>query len=131
MKTDTQSLNKIRKIFKDRWDIDLHWYSDIYSRTDGFFTWNDKDYEVEVKCRRCKSDTYPTIIINKDKYDVLKNGGILICLYDDKWGVCKDVKKALLKYTAIYCNHCTDFPSNPEWGMKAELDINEFNWYEY
>lgn len=131
-KTDSVSLKKLKKLFKERFNIDLYWYKDVFSRTDGWFTWNDKEYQVEVKCRRINSEEYPTAILNKEKYDVLvDNKALLVYMYNDKWGICKDVTKAFLKETPIYCSHKTDWTSNMQWEDKVELDLNKFKWYEY
>lgn len=132
MKTDSQSLNQLTDIFLQRWGIQLNTYKDEFHRTDCYFTYNEKDWEVEVKKRRFNKNTYPTAIINTDKFiELCKRNAILVCMYNDCWGICKDVRKAFIKETKIFCNHCTDFPSNPEWGSKVELDLNAFKWYNY
>ena len=131
-KTDSASLSLLADMFMKRWGIKLNTYDFIYNRTDCWFDWNDKTYEVEVKRRRFNKNTYPTAIINTDKYvELCKRNAILICMYNDCWGICKNVRKAFVRETKIYCNHCTDFPSNPEWGSKVELNLNCFEWYDY
>lgn len=131
-KTDSASLSLLADMFMKRWGIKLNTYDFIYNRTDCWFDWNDKTYEVEVKRRRFNSDKYPTTIINLDKYvELCKRNAILICMYNDCWGICKNVRKAFVRETKIYCNHCTDFPSNPEWGSKVELSLDCFKWYDY
>lgn len=131
-KTDSASLSLLADMFMKRWGIKLNTYDFIYNRTDCWFDWNDKTYEVEVKRRRFNKNTYPTAIINTDKYvELCKRNAILICMYNDCWGICKNVRKAFVRETKIYCNHCTDFPSDPEWGSKVELNLNCFEWYDY
>lgn len=131
-KTDSASLSLLADMFMKRWGIKLNTYDFIYNRTDCWFDWNDKTYEVEVKRRRFNKNTYPTAIINTDKYvELCKRNAILICMYNDCWGICKNVRKAFVRETKIYCNHCTDFPSNPEWGSKVELSLDCFKWYDY
>lgn len=131
-KTDTKSLDTLKEMFLNRWGIKLHIYDDIYNRTDCWFDWKDKSYDVEVKRRRFNKNTYPTAIINTDKYvELCKRNAILVCMYNDCWGICKNVRKAFVRETKIYCNHCTDFPSNPEWGSKVELSLDCFEWYDY
>lgn len=131
-KTDTASLNTVSKLFKNHWGIDVEWSKDIYSRMDGSFKWKDKEHLLEVKCRRFEKDKYPTTIIDYGKYQQLvDNQAVLVVLFDDCWGICKDVKRAFLKETEIYCRRCTDFPSESRWSSKVELDLNEFQWFEY
>lgn len=131
-KTDNESLALLARMFKAKWGITLNTYEDLYSRTDCWFEWDTKSYDVEVKRRRFNSDKYPTTIINYDKYkELVKKGAILVVMFDDKWGILKNVRKAFVRETKIYCNHCTDFPSYPEWGSKVELNLNSFKWYDY
>lgn len=132
MKTDLKSLEQLQEIFKTRWGIDLHIYEDQFHRTDLYFDWKGNRFDIEVKRRRFKKDTYPTTIINSEKFvELCKRDAILVCMYSDCWGICKNVRKAFVKKTMIFCNHCTDFPSIPEWGSKVELDLNAFKWYKY
>lgn len=132
MKTDLKSLEQLQQIFKDRWGITLNIYKNQYSRVDCWFEFNGKRYDIEVKKRRFNSNQYTTTIINEDKFvELCKRNAILVCMYSDCWGICKNVRKAFVKKTMIFCNHCTDFSSIPEWGSKVELDLNAFKWYKY
>lgn len=132
MKTDLESLNKLTKIFNDKWGIQLNIYKDTFHRTDMWFEWNGKTRDVEVKKRRFNSDKYPTTIINEDKFlELLKNRACLVVMFDDCWYVCKNVARAYLKTTPMYARHTTDFGGNYEWSNKVELDLNKFTKYEY
>ena len=87
---------------------------------------------MEVKRRRFKKDTYPTTIINLSKYNTLVKGNdILVIMFDDCWGICKDVKSAYLKTSPFYARSTTDFGGDYKWSDKVELDLDKFQWYEY
>lgn len=131
-KTDNESLTLLADMFQQRWGIKLHTYEDIYNRTDCWFDWKDKSYDVEVKRRRFNSDKYPTTIINLDKYkELVKRSAILICMFDDCWYVCKDVASAYIKTTSMYARHTTDWDGEYEWSYKVELNLNKFTKYDY
>lgn len=132
MKTDNESLALLARMFKAKWGIDLHTYEDIYNRTDCWFDWNDKSYDVEVKRRRFNSDKYPTTIINYEKYkELVKRGAMLVVMFDNKWGILKNVRSGYLKVTPMYARHTTDWDGQYEWSFKVELDLNAFTWYDY
>lgn len=132
MKTDRESLETLKGIFKERWDIDLNTYEDTYHRTDMWFNWNGKTRDIEVKRRRFDSNKYPTTIINLDKFKelVVKNA-LLVIMFNDCWYICKDVRKAYMQVTSMYARHTTDFGGNYEWSDKVELDLGKFIKYEY
>lgn len=131
-KTDSASLSLLADMFMKRWGIKLNTYDFIFNRTDCWFDWNDKTYEVEVKRRRFNSDKYPTTIINLDKYKELVNRkAILVVLFNDCWYICKDVASAYIKTTSMYARHTTDWAGEYEWSYKVELNLNKFTKYDY
>lgn len=132
MKTDLESLKQLTEIFNDRWGIQLNVYNDTFHRTDLWFEWNGRKRDIEVKRRRFSSNTYPTTIINEDKFiELLKKGAFLVVMFDDCWYVCKNVRNAYLKTTPMYARHTTDFGGNWEWANKVELDLTKFTKYDY
>lgn len=132
MKTDKESLEKLKSIFKERWDIDLHIYEDQFHKTDMYFEWNGRLRDIEVKKRRFNSDKYPTTIINLQKYNELVfRDAILVVMFDDCWYLCKDVRSAYVKCTEMYARWTTDFGGDYCWSAKVELDLNKFTRYEY
>lgn len=131
-KTDTASLMKLKNIMKVRWQIDLEIYEDIFSRTDAHFMWNNRDIEVEVKCRRFSSDKYPTTIINSDKYDeLLQRNAILVVMFDDCWYLFKNVKEAFCCQSMKYCRSTTDFGGRWAMSPKVELSLSKGIRYDY
>ena len=109
-KTDNKSLEQLTSIFKEKWSIDLHTYEDQYHRTDMWFDWNGQPKDIEVKRRRFLSNRYPTTIINADKFvELCKKKACLVVMFDDKWGICKNVRDAFVCCTKMYARHCTDF----------------------
>ena len=131
-KTDNESLALLARMFKAKWGITLNTYEDLYSRTDCWFEWDTKSYDVEVKRRRFNSNKYPTTIINYDKYkELVKRNAILVIMFDDCWYICKNVRKAYLKTTPMYARHTTDWVGEWEWSNKVELDLNKFDKYDY
>lgn len=131
-KTDSASLSLLADMFMKRWGIKLNTYDFIYNRTDCWFDWNDKTYEVEVKRRRFNSDKYPTTIINLDKYkELVSRKAILVVMFNDCWYVCKDVASAYIKTTSMYARHTTDWEGEYEWSYKVELNLNKFTKYDY
>lgn len=132
MKTDLKSLEQLQQIFKDRWGIQLNIYENNYSRVDCWFEFNGKKYDVEVKKRRFNSGQYPTTIINEDKFvELHKKKAILVCMFDDKFGICKNVDSAYLKTTSMLARTTTDWGGDYKWSNKVELNLTKFNWYEY
>ena len=132
MKTDLNSLQQLTEIFKDRWGIQLNVYKDTFHRTDLWFEWKGQIKDIEVKRRRFNSNTYPTTIINEDKFlELLKKKACLVVMFDDCWFVCKNVRNAYLKTTPMYARHTTDFGGNWEWANKVELDLTKFTKYDY
>ena len=131
-KTDSQSLNTLATLFKDKWNITLHTYDDIFNRTDCWFHWKDKSFEVEVKRRRFDSHKYPTTIINYEKYkELVKRKAILVVMFDDKWGILKNVRSGYLRTTPMYAKSTTDWDGEYRWSNKVELNLDSFTWYEY
>lgn len=119
-------------MFSNRWGIKLHIFDDIFNRTDCWFDWKDKTYEVEVKRRRFNSNKYPTTIINLDKYkELARRKALLVIMFDDCWYVCKDVRTAYINKTCIYARRTTDWDGAYEWSYKVELDLNKFTKYDY
>ena len=132
MKTDTKSLERLSQIFKEKWDIDLHTYEDQYHRTDMWFDWKGQPKDIEVKRRRFDREKYPTTIVDADKFvELCKKNACLVVMFNDKWGICKDVRKAFIKVTQMWARRCTDFAADYYWKNMAELDLNEFTWFEY
>lgn len=132
MKTDSESLKQLSDLFLKRWGIQLNTYEDIYHRTDMWFEWNGSKRDLEVKRRRFSSNTYPTTIINEDKFiELCKANACLVVMFDDCWYVCKNVRNAYLKTTPMYARHTTDFGGNWEWSNKIELDLSKFTKYDY
>lgn len=131
-KTDSQSLNTLATLFKDKWNITLHTYDDIFNRTDCWFDWKEQSFDVEVKRRRFDSRKYPTTIINYDKYkELVKRKAILVVMFDDKWGILKNVRSGYLRTTPMYAKSTTDWDGEYAWSYKVELNLNAFTWYEY
>lgn len=131
-KTDIKSLEQLQEIFKTKWDIDLHIYEDQFHRTDLYFDWKGNRFDIEVKRRRFKKNTYPTTIINEDKFvELCKRNAILVCMYSDCWGICKNVDSAYLKTTSMLARTTTDWGGDYKWSNKVELNLTKFNWYEY
>lgn len=127
MKTDDKNLTFIQNLFKDRFNIDIKWCKDDYSRNDGYFIFKDKTYLVECKKRNCLSNQYPTTIINKAKYDFLtSNKSILVITFKDGVYVFKSLKKAFKKHSVKYCRSTTDFAKGVwKYSEKVELDLNK------
>lgn len=126
MKTDIRSLVFIKNLFKDKYNIEIEWCKDDYSRYDGTFTWNNIAYIIEVKRRRFKSDKYPTTIINRDKFDILsKCNSILVIIFDDGVYIYKDVKRAFIKDSMKYGRSTTDFGGEYKYSLKTELSLKK------
>lgn len=131
MKTDVNSLVFVKDFFKERFNIEITWNSDQYSRADGYFNWNGVDYLIEVKRRRFNRSKYPTTIVNRDKFEFLgRNHSILVVIFDDGLWICKDVKKAFVKDDLKWGRHTTDFGGNYEYSLKTELSLKKGEWYD-
>ena len=132
MKTDRESLETLKELFKENWKIDLNIYEDQYHKTDMWFDWNGSTRDIEVKRRRFNSNKYPTTIVNLEKYyELINRKAILVVMFDDCWYICKDVKKAYVATTSMYARQTTDFGGKYRWSDKIELDLTKFARYEY
>lgn len=126
MKTDIRSLVFTKNLFKEKFNIDIEWCKDDYSRYDGTFNWKGIDYILELKRRRFKSDKYPTTIINRDKFDLLaRNNSVLVIIFDDGVYIFKDVKKAFVRDSYKYGRSATDFDGEYGYSLKTELSLNK------
>ena len=84
IKTDTESLKKLQKAFKNRYGIELHIHPDPYHRTDCSYIKDGKIVEVEVKCRRLPSTRYPDFILSRPKFEYISHtDAALAYMYDD------------------------------------------------
>lgn len=126
MKTDIRSLVFTKNLFKEKFNIDIEWCKDDYSRYDGTFNWNGIDYIIEVKRRRFNSNKYPTTIINRDKFDMLsRNNSILVIIFDDGVYIFKDIKQAFIKDSMKYGCSTTDFGGTYGYSLKIELSLKK------
>ena len=126
MKTDIRSLVFVKSLFRDKYNLNITWCKDEFSRYDGVVDINGEHYIVEVKRRRFKSDKYPTTIINREKYDILSScNSILVVIFDDCVYIFKDVKKAYIKDSMKYGRSTTDFGGSDSYSQKTELNLKK------
>lgn len=126
MKTDIRSLVFVKDVFKTKYNLNINWSKDDYSRYDGSFEYNGNTYLVEVKRRRFNSSKYKTTIINREKYDFLsRNNSILVIIFDDCLYIFKDVKKAFVRDSMKYGRITTDFGGYYGYSNKTELNLNK------
>lgn len=122
--SDKESVQYVKKQFKDIWNLDLKITSNKFSQEDLWFYYNDKKHSVEVKRRRFNSNQYPTTIIEKSKYEyLLKNNGILVVVFNDCWIVIKDLRKAFVRESQKLARKTTDF-NNQNWVIKDFIELN-------
>lgn len=126
MKTDIRSLVLTKRLFKELYNIDITWNIDEFSRADGYFTFNGKEYLIECKARRFPSNKYKTTIINRDKFEYLsRNNSILVIIFQDGMYIFKDIKKAVVRDSLKYGRTTTDFGGYYRYSLKTELDLNK------
>ena len=132
MKTDKKSIDALKDIFLDKWGIQLNEYEDQYHRTDVWFNWNGATKDIEVKKRRFNKDKYPTTVIDADKFvSLVKGKAFLVVMFDDCWGICKNVRDAYVTCTQMWARRCTDFAADYYWKNEVELSLDKFNWFNY
>ena len=126
MKTDIRSLVFTKRLFKELYNIDITWNIDEFSKADGYFTFNRKEYLIECKARRFPSNKYKTTIINRDKFEYLsRNNSILVIIFQDGMYIFKDIKKAVVRDSLKYGRTTTDFGGYYKYSLKTELDLNK------
>ena len=126
MKTDIRSLVFTKRLFKELYNIDVTWNIDKFSKADGYFTFNGKEYLIECKARRFPSSKYKTTIINRDKFEYLsRNNSILVIIFQDGMYIFKDIKKAVVRDSLKYGRTTTDFGGYYRYSLKTELDLNK------
>ena len=128
---DKDSVQYVKKQFKDNWNLDLKITSNEFSQEDLVFTHNNKNHSVEVKRRRFNSNKYPTTIIEKSKYEyLLSHNGILVVVFDDCWIIIKNLKKAFVREAQKYARKTTAF-KNQNWVMKDFIELKFDNLVKY
>lgn len=126
MKTDIRSLVFTKRLFKELYNIDITWNIDEFSKADGYFTFNRKEYLIECKARRFPSSKYKTTIINRDKFEYLsRNNSILVIIFQDGMYIFKDIKNAVVRDSLKYGRTTTDFGGYYRYSLKTELDLNK------
>ena len=126
MKTDIRSLVFTKRLFKELYNIDITWNIDEFSRADGYFTFNGKEYIIECKARRFPSSKYKTTIVNRDKFEYLsRNNSILVIIFQDGMYIFKDIKNAVVRDSLKYGRTTTDFGGYYRYSLKTELDLNK------
>lgn len=129
--SDKESVQYVKKQFKEIWNLDLKITSNEFSQEDLWFYHNDKKHSVEVKRRRFNSNQYPTTIIEKSKYEyLLQNNGILVVVFNDCWIIIKNLKKAFVGESKKYARKTTDF-KNQDCVLKTFIELNFNNLMKY
>lgn len=129
---DSSSIRFVKEQFNKRWHLNLQITKDQYDWKDLILTYKGKQIPIEVKQRTCKSDSYKTTIINKEKFDQLSSlDGILVVLFTDCWAILK-VNKCFIQYKDFYTSATTSFANQSKaYRTKAELDLTKAKYFTY